>query len=489
MSLLPAFSRSAATMPRLEEVDFANGERSIGLLYSGGRIVHQTNYGAERISKADRTQPDTSSLGGRSIIALPEDSYVLTAAHEAPIHRVMVDYYRDVLGLPTVPSNHILSVPAGHHRVGANATIADFVKPVCQSMAEWVTEEPSALRPTFHGATYMVPFISNDRTALVADHFGLLHCSVPQSVEDANNKKYLPAAAEEFGFLTPPTLQPFSLMEAAEQFDELMAIAAENSDDFEGKIWVKLCRSSGGEGTVPFEHKEDMLSWLQENHQGRDFADAMVDPAFNEGIVLQLGVRGRSKDPVPNYNFFVGDSPENARDLGGSAQVIKNQVFHVGNNGMLPEADREKINPVVKKVADWLRAIGYQDICGIDVVMGANGKVWVIDINARWNASTSTTILHNDFKGHLGTKYFRYAGKVDVPAEIDPNDYFAHLLARGAQFSLEKGGVIPINFMTAHRPDLGEAHVNPMINVAIYAPNEESLQYYYELAQMPRGKR
>ncbi len=456
-------------MTMLPAVDFAAGETTRELLWQDETVVHLTNYSAEAISDADETAIDTAFLGGRSLAALTRGDQVVCSEFEAPINRALVAYHNE-LGISTLRPQDVHGIPSNWPYT-----------PICDDMVEFMKREPAAARAIIDGARYMVPFIGSPGSDALAKRYNLIAETTADAVNIANNKGYLPFAARDFGFLTPPTQRPVNLQEAERYFSELMQLGTGNPDVFEPTIWVKLCRSSGGEGVRSFTALQSFLEWINGAEDGALFRQSMMSRKFNEGIVLQLGIKGRALDAGPNINFYVGKSPEDDRDLGASAQAIENGSIHVGNKGMLNASDREKISPVISRVAAWLRSIGYRGVCGIDVIMGEDGRIWVIDVNARWNASTPTLMLFHNLRQFPGVKAFRYAGKVRVPARVSVQDVASWLGAQRVGFTPERGGVVPLNLMAAHRPDVGAM---AYMNAAIFAPDHETIRTYFELAHM-----
>lgn len=431
-------------------------------------VVHHANYVAEGMSGADKTKEDIAYLGGRPVVVLQGGDLFVCAEHEAPIHRDMVQYHNQ-LGVSTLRHKDVVGIPSRGPLV-----------PICEDTARLADVEPLAVRNMFNGAKIMLPVIVSPGTEEIARRFGLLSETTTRAVDLANNKEFLPLFAELHGFLVPPTRKPKSMSDVENIFREFIDIARSDPERFEEKIWVKLCRSSGGEGVRSFINLQVFMDWLNSEGQGRDFKDAMMSDQPYEGIILQLGVRARENDPVPNINFYVGDSDETDRFIGASAQVIENDSIHVGNDGMLNAADMERISPVTKQVARALRSRGYRGLCGIDVVMGAGGEIWVIDVNARWNASTSTLMLFNDLRSMPGVGAFRYTGKVKVPHRTSVSAYADWLDSQGISFHPDKGGVVPINFMTAHREPGRESY----IGASIFATNRATVSEFFELAHM-----
>jgi hypothetical protein len=431
-------------------------------------VAHFTNYPAEAMSEADKTKIDIAYLSGRPASVLKRGDVFFCAAHEAPIHREMVRLHNH-LGISTFRYDDVVGIPSQGPLI-----------PICADTAKLSAVEPQAVKNMLNGARTMLPVIVSPDTVDIARRFNLASETTTRAVDIANNKKFLPALAWGYGFLTPPTRKPRDMFSAGNLFRELIDIALSDPARFEPKVWVKLCRSSGGEGVKGFTSVKAFVDWLAGDGQGGDFRDAMMSDGHNEGIVMQLGVRARADDAAPNINFYVGDSDEADRDLGASYQAIEDGSIHVGNNGLLSEVDRERISPIIKKVSRALRSIGYRGLCGIDVIMGANGEIWVIDINARWNASTSTLMLFNDLRRMPGVGVFRYASKIRVPERTSVSKYADWLDSQRISFTPERGGVIPINFMTAHRASDKGAY----IGASIFARSHAAVNEYHELAHM-----
>lgn len=456
-------------MQRIAPAFMTAGQTTRSQLWGNGALVVPLNYESEKISDlADHTKGDTAHLAGRYLLALERGDVVLCKEDEARLHQDTVAYNND-LGISTLRPGDVKAMPS-----------SGLLTPICADTVRLMERDPAAVGAIFNGARTMVPVIGSHDTVRLAERFGLRYEASADAVNMANNKKYLSQAAKDFGFLSPPTKKPTTLAQAEQYFSELMKIARDDPATFESKIWVKLCRSSGGEGVVAFTRMDKFMTWLNDDDAGKDFFAAMVSNEFNEGIVLQLGVKARAEDAAPNINFFVGGSQAEDRDLGASAQAIENGSIHVGNNGMLNEADRQKISPIIQKVAYWLRSIGFKGICGIDVIMGDNGQIWVIDCNARWNASTSTVMKFQDLRHMPGVGVFRYTGKIKVPHGLSVNDYVSWLDKQDIGFTPERGGVVPINYRGAHRTDGGES----VLNAAIFGPNPDVVSEYFGLAQM-----
>jgi hypothetical protein len=454
-------------MLRIAPVDFTLGLTAREQLWPNP-VVHFTNYPAEGMSYADKTKIDIAYLGGRPASVLQGNDVLFCAEREAPIHRDMVSYHNH-LGISSFRYDDVIGIPSQGPLI-----------PICSDTAKLSADEPQAVRNMLNGARIMLPVIVSSDTVGIARRFGLTSETTSGPVDIANNKKFLPALASLGGYLTPPTRKPADMLSAAKFFKELIDIAMADPARFEPKVWVKLCRSSGGEGVKGFTSVREFTDWLNVEGQGGDFRDAMVSDGYHEGIVLQLGVRARATDAAPNINFYVGDSADADRDLGASYQAIEDGSIHVGNDGMISESDREMISPIITRVSRSLRALGYRGLCGIDVIMGDNGEIWVIDINARWNASTSTLMLFNDLQRLPGVGVFRYTSKVRVPRSTSVSEYADWLDSQRIAFHPDRGGVVPINFMTAHRSPDKESYVG----ASIFARNHEAVNEYHELAHM-----
>lgn len=456
-------------MRGLNPADFARGQTTRAMLWPNGGVVHATNYVAEQISLADLTKPDTACLNGRGLITLSKGDRALVPEYEVGIHRAMVDYY-NLIGVSNMNPRDIIGIPSD-----------DSLKPVCAHAVNLINGQidqvgSSQLATMIMGARYMVPIIGSENSIQLAEHLGLTSETTAEAVNRANNKGELEQAAKDFGFLTPPKIRPRTMAELEEAFNELMQQAKAEPLKYDEKNYIKLLRSSGGEGVRAFTDVNELVHWTKYQPLGRSFQMTMTHPGPHEGVLLEIGARG---DDVPNIGIFVGKTPAEDAYLGDSAQVIADGSIHVGNKGMLSASDTQKIAPIMKKVCNWLRSIGFSGVAGIDVVMGANGDIWVIDINARWNACTSTLLKFNDFRHMPGVGVFRYTGKVEVPNRVDVHDFFAHLERQGLTFNGDRGGVIPINFMTAHRPDGKDG---TYISAQIFAPDDRTAEQYFDRA-------
>lgn len=439
-------------------------------------VVHFTNYGdaARDMSVADPTSGDVAWLGGRSLPALGPKDHAFVTAQEAPIHRDMIRYTND-LGVTNLHPNNIHAIPG-----------STVFAPLGDSNVNGTMLPVRALLQGGGikiGSASIVPFYVSSGSHALGSALGLRSETQHNVVSFANDKGNLANAAEQFGFLSPPTRIPTSLADVERYFTELLQIASDAPDSFNQGVWIKLRRSSGAEGVVRFDSLQALKDWFENDNRGKNVFTAMQSTQPNEGVVLQLDVKS---DSVPCVCFFVGDTPAQDKDIGSSAQAFSNGHY-VGNNGMLSEADSERLSPIIQKVSNWLRSIGFRGICGIDVVMGANGQNWVIDINARWNASTSSLMLFHNLgrvNGMRGVQFFRHTGQVRVKPGVTVNELATHLDRQQAAFSPEFGGVVPINLMTAHRPLGDYAGGHATINATIFGPTPQAVDLFSNLAHM-----
>ncbi|MBF0105120.1 MAG: hypothetical protein HQM16_07305 [Deltaproteobacteria bacterium] len=476
-----------------------SGQPAIRQLYPAG-VVHPANYCAEaqNFSRGDTTGGDLVRLDGRGLVALSRGDVVICRQSEVSQHQDMVRYL-NTLGVSSLRPRDVFGVED-----------REASTPVCQTTASLLQQDRAsiqAVRAMINGARHMVPFIASDASIQIASHFKLDGTQSSQAVDLANNKGALSHGAQQFGFLTPPTTRPKNLAQAQEQFEHLLHLADQYPTIYDNKVWLKLNRSSGGEGVMAFSDIDAFLSFLTQDHnphksenttradtiqklmpkgvektfqgsKGLGFYNSMVDQGEYEGVVLQIGGKARAHEPVPNINFFVGASPSEDRYIGASAQVIEKDSIHVGNQGLSNQNDHNSFLPVIQKVAHWLRSLGFRGICGIDAVISPQGDIWVIDINARWNASTSTLMTFNNLRHLPGVETFRYAGKIRVPQGTGMHAFTRWLDLQKINFTPGRGGVIPINLMPAQDAD------HPVINAAILGPDSQTVSEYFDLAHM-----
>jgi hypothetical protein len=242
-------------MRGLNPADFARGQTTRAMLWPNGGVVHATNYVAEQISLADLTKPDTACLNGRGLITLSKGDRALVPEYEVGIHRAMVDYY-NLIGVSNMNPRDIIGIPSD-----------DSLKPVCAHAVNLINGQidqvgSSQLATMIMGARYMVPIIGSENSIQLAEHLGLTSETTAEAVNRANNKGELEQAAKDFGFLTPPKIRPRTMAELEEAFNELMQQAKAEPLKYDEKNYIKLLRSSGGEGVRAFTDVNELVHWI-----------------------------------------------------------------------------------------------------------------------------------------------------------------------------------------------------------------------------------
>ena len=89
-------------------------------------------------------------------------------------------------------------------------------------------------------------------------------------------------------------------------------------------------------------------------------------------------------------------------------------------------------------------------------------------------------MLFNDLQRMPGVGVFRYTNKIRVPRGTSVSKFADWLDSQRIGFTPDRGGVIPINFMTAHRAPGKESY----IGASIFGRNYAAVNEYFELSHM-----
>lgn len=185
--------------------------------------------------------------------------------------------------------------------------------------------------------------------------------------EKCNNKWWQYCQFALSGILTPDTYQFHELNEVQEQFNTLIKMY--------GRVLIKRPELSGGYQMAVLSSESDFKAYQRCIGESKD--DFLVSAYISHqqsfasmGIVKKSG--GVFGIPVI------------------TEQVLYREVAYEGLlfPAFLNEEYKEQIQRKTKKIGEILEKNGYFGFYNVDYILGDDGKLYAIEINARWGFST-----------------------------------------------------------------------------------------------------
>jgi hypothetical protein len=259
-----------------------------------------------------------------------------------------------------------------------------------------------------HGCTRLVLQHAFPPEALPADRYWI----DPALLRYLNNKANLGALAPSGNLPQRVVVDREAFLSGKGQALPIVLKAASDQSSGGGSA-ITICRKSADLRTArqKFEKCEQIV------------AEQMLDTAQN-----------------PCLNFGVMRSGE-TRYLGYAEQDVTAEGEHRGNwmhlGSSLPE---EVVDPALKVVRQAAE-MGYRGFAGVDMVIARDGRIYVLDLNFRSNASTVPVLLAAAIRERLGAvtlRYRRFRGQGD-----------AREMARTAKVFVKDERLIPLALFDA----------------------------------------
>ncbi|PKL36683.1 hypothetical protein CVV38_02140 [Candidatus Peregrinibacteria bacterium HGW-Peregrinibacteria-1] len=277
------------------------------------------------------------------------------------------------------------------------------------------------------GKLGFLPIFPSRHSEIIAELTGMELLNSEKAGYGANNKASLRLNADKYGYQVTEGLQYERLNNG-----EMVGLYNNVLDNIEGYIaagkdvWVKYPTGSGGDLVVPLRHAKLKDKGSREIRQ--QAKDALVKiaynvllsrvgkgsiavPSFEEvmkvlevgGLVVETGLEGNFK----NYNVqgVVGRNGE-FTEVNMSEQLTSPEGAYLGNMVRPVEEYSEKTRVAVwqamRQLSEYLhKEVGANMLFGADILVDENDVATVIDLNGRFNGSTSQKLI----AAHLDVPY------------------------------------------------------------------------------------
>ena len=197
----------------------------------------------------------------------------------------------------------------------------------------------------------------------IALELGVLVANSPALIaRRIENKSHFSREAQAAGLPVPPT-------RVGVAGPELLRAALELS----GPFVFQLAHGFSGEQTYPATSEAE-LAELVRRFDGR--ACRIVQQVVGTAITV-TGV-------VSAERLLVGPA---CIQLTGLPSLTPHPLGSCGNDYGRPVPEPDAVREVALRTADWLRRQGHLGIFGLDLVVGAKGAIWCIEVNPRLVAS------------------------------------------------------------------------------------------------------
>lgn len=147
----------------------------------------------------------------------------------------------------------------------------------------------------------------------------------------------------------------------------------------------------------------------------------------------------------PNIQYQI--APNAIQALGITEQLLDDKLEYHGNCYPLSTTIQlEKIQQDSYCICEQLQSQGYRGILGMDFIETREGKLYIVDINGRANASSfGLNVIRKLFPDSYQTKYFSILTHINIGKNVT----FAELidkLGKKTLFDKQKGqGILPYN--------------------------------------------
>lgn len=259
----------------------------------------------------------------------------------------------------------------------------------------------------------------------------------------ANNKVEMRRGAEKFGYKIAEGYSADSLHQMSERAQALL-------DAGYKKIWCKVATGYGGDLVRPASNYLEIGKAVRSLQGALDMAKANSNGIDNKHFAHQFVVEGdlTGKPGVEkfldnlNVQAIVGE--KGVVPIGMSIQHVSNTGAYLGNM-FDDESDavttyRDISIEAVMKVGEWARSLGYSGIIGVDLIIvqeGGKPVAYMIDSNARPNASTSSLLMKNYLEAGVVLN-----ANIFLPEPVKDFDHAAGLIGDSI-YRAKGGGVLP----------------------------------------------
>lgn len=158
----------------------------------------------------------------------------------------------------------------------------------------------------------------------------------------------------------------------------------------------------GGAGTFIVRTEKDRQGII--NDFGKGFLNRLLSSVNETNPHLEpatLLFSDLIQDPIGDYGitFFVNEKGRRPIFLGVSEQIIEGDTAWIGSIIDYRQQNelRLKFSSLVVQISEWLQSYGYVGPAGADVLEGADGSLYVVDLNVRTTGSCSLPLLRTHF--------------------------------------------------------------------------------------------
>jgi hypothetical protein len=259
----------------------------------------------------------------------------------------------------------------------------------------------------------------------------------------ANNKVEMRRGADRFGYKIADGNEAIDLHELCEKAQQLLASGYK-------KVWLKAATGYGGDLVRPATSYEEIGKAVQSLNQALDLAKNYSNGVDNKHFRHQFVVEGDLVDKagvekfLDNLNVQAVIGEKGVVPIGISMQHVSEKGAYLGN--MFDDGSREVLaykdlaTEAVIRVGEWAKSLGYRGIIGIDlIIVQESGKpvAYMIDSNARPNASTSSLLMKNYLEAGVVLN-----ANILLPEPVKDFDHAARLIGDSI-YRRDKSGVLP----------------------------------------------
>ena len=154
---------------------------------------------------------------------------------------------------------------------------------------------------------------------------------------------------------------------------------SELASEFGAAFVAQLPEGAGGNGTLFIRSEADFTA------AGARFGDALMWVApFLSDVSVNINAVAAAGDAAVGYPSI---------QLAGLADLGAGPGAYCGNDfaatRLLPAETVEEIQRQTARIGEWLSALGYRGLYGLDFVLDQdNGRAYAVDLNPRWQGST-----------------------------------------------------------------------------------------------------
>ena len=268
------------------------------------------------------------------------------------------------------------------------------------------------------------PYVSTSSEAKIAHIIqATLNAPSPDLSLKINSKIYLLSLLQTLALPTPKYEIANSLT--------VINIAKKLIDRYE-KIIVLGNYSYGGLAIWPIMDEETFNTFQQDVSQCHPKEQFIVEKLY---------------DVISSPNIQYQIEPNAIHALGITEQLLDDKLEYHGNHYPLSTTTQlEKIQQDSYRICEQLQSQGYRGILGMDFIETREGKLFIVDINGRANASSfGLNVIRKLFPDSYQTKYFSILTHINIGKNVT----FAELidkLGKKTLFDKQIGqGILPYN--------------------------------------------